>query len=467
MATVRKASVIKEPICFACTHLIYWPYCAAYPDGIPEAIRLARSDHKEPMAGDHGVQFERAGIENEKRKEFLEIDAATWAHVHSCATEVARWVGVDKPVLISCEIDGVAVAVKGMVLGQILEIGPSADLEFLVGYADSVKGGPTSGNWGHTSETRRNVGPGGSDPGGGAIDNPLGYLAAYRRALREGSEIRRKVADELAELHPEWTDENLEMALGVMELDRDKFMYYADKWGLGEAGNVDDIADAFFKEEKGRDRAWYQKKMGLEERAVMPHPEGSQYKLWMAEIGGGLYDAAKEGPRLGADLAEARDLFQRSYGLQVNVGPAYDEATAHEELSWLAHMMDADPKLRTIYTRAFKSIRFHNERHGTAAMQVNGRQVSVYPTLHAPGMWYHEAGHGLETLASEAGAVTFAEIGPLFGRGRLASSYSLGNHQEDFAEAWVLMGSGYEEEYTAWAPGKAAIVRRAMGVLHD
>jgi hypothetical protein len=61
-----------------------------------------------------------------------------------------------------------------MEVGQLIEAeaarkaGSKATVENALILA-ALKGGPGSGNWGHTSETRRGVGRGGSDPGGGLV----------------------------------------------------------------------------------------------------------------------------------------------------------------------------------------------------------------------------------------------------------------------------------------------------------
>jgi len=297
------------------------------------------------------------------------------------------------------------------------------------------------------------------------IHNPLGYLATYRRALREGSEIRQKLAAELIERNESLNADNVDQLLGVMEMDKEKFVYYGERYGLAEAGNLEDMATAFFKDEKERDRAWWRKREELEDRAVMPHPEGAQYRIWTANITESLTEKA-HAKRLGGDLDEAISLFQEKTGLMIQIGAQYDRDAAHKELSWLANMMDASPDLDACYRKAFKSIRFHNTQSGTAAMQVGGSQVSVYPTLHTANMWYHEAGHGLQTLAEQGGKLSFEQdLKPHFGQGPMPSRYALGNYSEDFAECWVHLGGGHAEALEAWAPRKAAIVRRAMEVL--
>ena len=50
--------VIKEPVCFMCANFFYFPFCRAFPEEIPIAIRLGENNHTEPYPGDHGIQFE-------------------------------------------------------------------------------------------------------------------------------------------------------------------------------------------------------------------------------------------------------------------------------------------------------------------------------------------------------------------------------------------------------------------------
>lgn len=57
--------IIAPPICVDCQRLhkaVYgkWGmFCDAFPDGdgIPDAIKASRADHRQPVDGDHGLQF--------------------------------------------------------------------------------------------------------------------------------------------------------------------------------------------------------------------------------------------------------------------------------------------------------------------------------------------------------------------------------------------------------------------------
>lgn len=48
------------PICISCKHLRTFgpPQCDAFPDAIPQDIIENRADHRRPIAGDGGIQFE-------------------------------------------------------------------------------------------------------------------------------------------------------------------------------------------------------------------------------------------------------------------------------------------------------------------------------------------------------------------------------------------------------------------------
>ena len=61
MVTVRTMRIdraVALPSCADCMHLGPGLSCAAFPDGIPLPILAGDLDHREPIPGDHGIQFE-------------------------------------------------------------------------------------------------------------------------------------------------------------------------------------------------------------------------------------------------------------------------------------------------------------------------------------------------------------------------------------------------------------------------
>jgi hypothetical protein len=45
------------PLCFDCTRLREWPFCEAFPEGIPVEIASWQHDHHTPFPGDNGLSF--------------------------------------------------------------------------------------------------------------------------------------------------------------------------------------------------------------------------------------------------------------------------------------------------------------------------------------------------------------------------------------------------------------------------
>jgi len=62
----RRPLVLTLPLCSICRFkhkdsLSYrkrFPTCDAFPNGIPEAVRKNRMDHRKAIAGDNGIRFE-------------------------------------------------------------------------------------------------------------------------------------------------------------------------------------------------------------------------------------------------------------------------------------------------------------------------------------------------------------------------------------------------------------------------
>jgi len=65
-AMKRQPLTLTLPLCSICRYkhhdsLTYrksFPTCDAFPNGIPEAVRKNRMDHRKPISGDNGIRFE-------------------------------------------------------------------------------------------------------------------------------------------------------------------------------------------------------------------------------------------------------------------------------------------------------------------------------------------------------------------------------------------------------------------------
>jgi hypothetical protein len=64
----RRPLTVTISLCSLCKHkhrdsLTFrksFPTCDAFPNGIPEAVRKNRIDHRKALAGDNGIRFELA-----------------------------------------------------------------------------------------------------------------------------------------------------------------------------------------------------------------------------------------------------------------------------------------------------------------------------------------------------------------------------------------------------------------------
>ena len=75
----RQPLTATLPLCSLCKHkhqdsLTFrhsFPTCHAFPNGIPEAIRKNRIDHRKALAGDNGIRFELA-VDSEESRQLLD-----------------------------------------------------------------------------------------------------------------------------------------------------------------------------------------------------------------------------------------------------------------------------------------------------------------------------------------------------------------------------------------------------------
>jgi hypothetical protein len=68
---------ILMPLCIFCRYLKEGQVrCEAFPEGIPDDLLFAMSDHREPYEGDHGIRFELKPGEEGRLEEWLALERA-------------------------------------------------------------------------------------------------------------------------------------------------------------------------------------------------------------------------------------------------------------------------------------------------------------------------------------------------------------------------------------------------------
>jgi hypothetical protein len=78
----RQPLMLTSPLCSICKYkhhdsLTYrksFPTCDAFPNGIPEAVRKNKMDHRQAIAGDNGVRFELAADTEPMRQLLTSFD---------------------------------------------------------------------------------------------------------------------------------------------------------------------------------------------------------------------------------------------------------------------------------------------------------------------------------------------------------------------------------------------------------
>lgn len=67
--------MITTPMCAICKHMTQHRGvgCRAFPGGIPLAILHNHKDHRKPVEGDHGLQFEQIEPQDESDRAWIEV----------------------------------------------------------------------------------------------------------------------------------------------------------------------------------------------------------------------------------------------------------------------------------------------------------------------------------------------------------------------------------------------------------
>ena len=306
------------------------------------------------------------------------------------------------------------------------------------------KGGPGSGNWGHAGRPGQ---VGGSAPGGGAAYAREKYL----KAIRDGypRPVRDEIAKSIQAIRPDATEDQVDMYLDVMAMDRERFLYYGNKIGLD---NPERAADAYFAENEAMEKDVLRRRLAMEDAATFSTRGQPQDQL---DAYGKIWDGYRK-VRKGT-AQELAGIIKERFGVEFQNDSGVSDEFIRKHASHILNVADAHPAIAKILKEQVKRIQYtENPRGDTAAAEWNLLDtVKVYQHDFAgPGLFVHELGH-----AAEAYAGSLTELNAMgFGRGRTATAYGWKNHHEDWAE-WFVSVIDNEPGIAAWEPAKFAHVR--------
>lgn len=305
-----------------------------------------------------------------------------------------------------------------------------------------LKGGPGSGHYGHRGRPGIR---GGSLPGGGAASNIHAWMTAKRRGLP--APVRQEIRDKIREVKPDATDDECDMYLDVLGLDRERFRVYAEKLGLDPS-----MEDEFFEEQKQIETTMAREMLRVQDAATYKSSSGHPEPF--ASVDDSTY--ARVHRLVGNDASEVVGKLHTRYNVSVDVECDVDDGTVHQEMSWLYNLAESNPVLaKVLSTRVRRVVYAERPPHSTAAMQMRHDGLYIYPDFHTATNILHELGHAYEEASG------FDPVGSGFGKGRMVSSYAWTNYTEDFAETFVAVMGGHKA-YRDWIPDKYDAVLQSI-----
>lgn len=319
------------------------------------------------------------------------------------------------------------------------------------------KGGPGSGNWGHRGRPGKR---GGSVPGGGAAANLHRYILNKRASLE--TPVAGQIREQILAHRPDLNDHQVDMFMGVISMDRERFAQYAEKVGYDPG-----LSDSFFKEVREADTEMERLRLAIKDQATY-HFEGRSGRKIIAPMvhtPDSVYD--KLVPIVGENASEVMGILKDKHGVSVSINTTIAEEKVHEQLSRLSNALDQFPVLGKIFRAQGGRVRYETRPSykptANASWDNSKGAIMIWNTVGGddwpifPSVWVHELGHAAENYANPR------ELGRLFGRGRMVSSYAWTNGSEDFAETFTAYILGDQGPLSFVDPSKIQLIQDALG----